>query len=672
MKKNSATNLNYLIVFFALLALSAPWINLNISNHSFVKSVIADIGIGIFFLFSVWKNQQTSQLTVQFTPLKISLLLLFILGGVSILWSDNLGFFLTKYLIWLGGFFSFFVAQKIQTKEDVFKFCLGLSVFAFLVSLLGILQHLFGLDIISQAAKPASTFGNKNMATQGLILALPLMLYAFLSEKITQKHTIFIGLSIALTLVFVFYTTTRSSWLSLLVEGISISILLGIYGKKIIHWNIHKTRVSWAVGALLLILINFSGEGFTPFWEVFSQQIQRLETSVTNSESARYQIWRVAQNIIQDAPIFGHALGSWFQLESVNSAYATANVYSYQRIHNDILELGVELGLAGFLALFGVILFTLKNIFTLIKTSNNSGFYRFLLIALIGSFVNMQFSFPYQLAIPVLFFGFFMGFIARENLNPIKTYSLKLTQKYKTIFNVSALIVVVISSGIYLNWMNNFDRLNTWVKNGEIISVKQLKSTIFHQKIPINLRNLSSSYAEINDFRAVETLNKRLLKIWPDNFNAVYHYGNALLKLGKPQQALRVAKRGKTIAGKGVYRFHILEIEAYLKLKNWQAYQYAFLKLMQENEADLAIDNKNYIHLVRFSMVLKPLWKYTNTLYQTQLRHHGYECMVEYNMAQHYLHQNQLKPAVSHLKIILEHNDTCAPKSILKLVKDNP
>lgn len=65
--------------------------------------------------------------------------------------------------------------------------------------------------------------------------------------------------------------------------------------------------------------------------------------------------------------------------------------------------------------------------------AQNELFYFLLLVALGSSFINMQFSFPYQMAMPSLLFGLYLGLIAKQSerfIEPRKILCIKPIKKY--------------------------------------------------------------------------------------------------------------------------------------------------------------------------------------------------------------------------------------------------
>jgi hypothetical protein len=92
---------------------------------------------------------------------------------------------------------------------------------------------------------------------------------------------------------------------------------------------------------------------------------------------------------------------------------------------------------------------------------------------------------------------------------------------------------------------------------------------------------------------------------------------------------------------------------------------------MQKSEETLAMDNKIYAHLLRFSMIKQKFWIYSEKLYQLNQKYHQYSCTVEGNMAQHYLHQKNAKKALLHIQKIITHQGKCLSPEVLQFIENN-
>ena len=138
-----------------------------------------------------------------------------------------------------------------------------------------------------------------------------------------------------------------------------------------------------------------------------------------------------------DSPFIGTGLGSYSQ-NLASEGYATWVINNTTHPHNDLLELAVELGFLGIQIFITVAISLTIGLVKIIKnTSSDVNFFYYLLfVALAGSFVNMQFSAPYQMAFPLLLFGLYSRLIAKQGDNtvgPSKINTFPLKAVYKKI-----------------------------------------------------------------------------------------------------------------------------------------------------------------------------------------------------------------------------------------------
>lgn len=81
------------------------------------------------------------------------------------------------------------------------------------VALLGCAQYLFKTDWVPQALPPSATFGNRNVASQFVSMALPLLpvLFFYVPKKYLRFLTAFVTLT---SLLYLFLAETRAGWVA--------------------------------------------------------------------------------------------------------------------------------------------------------------------------------------------------------------------------------------------------------------------------------------------------------------------------------------------------------------------------------------------------------------------------------------------------------------------------
>ena len=93
--------------------------------------------------------------------------------------------------------------------------------------------------------------------------------------------------------------------------------------------------------------------------------------------------------MVYDSPLIGTGLGTYSH-NLADEGFATWTINNTDRVHNDLLELAVELGLVGIFIFFIVILSILLALLKILKNSTNEIhlFFYLILVSLIGSFIN--------------------------------------------------------------------------------------------------------------------------------------------------------------------------------------------------------------------------------------------------------------------------------------------
>ncbi|SMN10801.1 hypothetical protein SPBRAN_976 [uncultured Candidatus Thioglobus sp.] len=70
-KQQWTLNIWIIVAFFALLAISAPWIDINVASHQLVKAYTAGIGSTLIFLLILWHKRNATSISISLNPIKI-------------------------------------------------------------------------------------------------------------------------------------------------------------------------------------------------------------------------------------------------------------------------------------------------------------------------------------------------------------------------------------------------------------------------------------------------------------------------------------------------------------------------------------------------------------------------------------------------------------------------
>jgi exopolysaccharide production protein ExoQ len=678
-KINNNLNLIWVGIFLFLLAVVAPWFNLTVSSHELVKSYFAGFGIALLMFISLIYKYNNTEITLKINYIKISLFTLFIFGTSSFLWSINFDFTFNKWLLWLTAVCSFILALNLSTSHDnLIRLTWGLILAAGTIAVIGILQYLFDPFTLTQAAIPGSTFGNKNIVSQVLVLILPLSYFLMLSKKVEGLKIWFLAVITAFIFVFIFYATSRAAWIVTFIEVLLIIFYLIINRRKVSNWcfwNSNKRNATIFGLLLTLLLTNISADGFTFFLTIASDNINSIQESASDISSPRYQIWQTALNIFVDSPIIGTGLGSFSQ-NLGNEGYATWTINNTFRAHNDLLELAVELGLIGIFIFLSVVFSIIYSIFHILN--KNSGeihfFYYLVFVALIGSFINLQFSFPYQMPVPTLIFGLYCGLISKQidsNIEPIKTVSFSISKIYKKIFLVIlSTLILLLFFFTYVKWIVAYNQLNRINSLGQFDQIEVIETPIYHSGMQYILYSLGGRYFKKGNFIQSQAIDKQFLKIWPNHLDVLFREAYAEHKLGKNSYALKLSEKLKELEPQGLYNGYIVEMFVYSSTNDLNKLEQTFKELLSQPEQFLKLNDDTYRFLIFFTLASNNLSKHAPLLYEKFIDSHGYSCEVENNLAIHYFNLENFISSVKHIKRTIGKYQKCLNPELIRLLNE--
>lgn len=317
---------------------------------------------------------------------------------------------------WLAALLFFFlIPQLAASSTQRRQILIALFSAAFLVAILGISQHLFGLSYIRQLAPPAANFANKNMAVHFIVLLFPVGGFLFLATKKNEMAWI-TGLMLSLIVTYLIYTQTRAGWLAVTCQILLFAVLCKTTRLNLAPlWSAQK---KWALLTGLLVVLtmmNIGPAGFTPGYEAVGLRAASIASIQGNH--VRFAIWTDTLALIQQHPLLGVGLGNLkVHFPSVQKESLFLYTQYLKDAHNDYLQIWAELGLIG-LTLFacligslGVFLFrTHKNCTgDLLKTLELQA----LGLSLVGIGINALFCFPLERMIPLFTIMVLLGLLA--------------------------------------------------------------------------------------------------------------------------------------------------------------------------------------------------------------------------------------------------------------------
>lgn len=316
--------------------------------------------------------------------------------------------------------FFFLAATHIKNLNQLKRMATFIIYSSLLVSLYAIMQH-FNSDFITNWStnvqkRAISTIGNPLHLGRYLLMVMPLTLaWIFFQRKMKEKY-IFIFI-LAMQVLAVLFTLSRSVWLTALVTFFVFFFLLALQNKKKAIW---LGLIAFVV--LLAVSLSFI---FTNKDADFVQNNVYLNRFVStfskNNISAvnRLIVFQTAFEGIKEKPIIGHGPAVFFYVFNKNyqPELMKYDLQDYQSSHNQFLDLAVAHGILGFIAfaslvfyffyaglkiffkaehklikwlalasVCGVLAFLMENLFVFSNPTSYVYFYFFL--ALVSSFYN--------------------------------------------------------------------------------------------------------------------------------------------------------------------------------------------------------------------------------------------------------------------------------------------
>jgi O-antigen ligase len=411
---NHALFIKLLGSLFLLIPLLAPFTKGTvIAPHEFkfyISSVI------ILLLFSLWLFNKGFDR--YFKIIKSSLFLpmtLFLLwASFSSFWAINSHLSLMQLQQWFFALLVFILVLNAITTKDIFKILSFIFFASVIVSIVGILQYLFDFDLIRQAVKPASFFGNKNMAIHFIVLTLPLGLGLLLHTKDkTKKILLSFGLSFVIS--YLMFSRTRSGWLAFVVQILFVLLFLVFIRKqKIIKFKFFPMVV-------FILMIGFITFNLKINFQNTAISIAK-EMSLSNTGNSRINSWLNTLEMIKDNPLLGVGLGNWnIHYSKYHDAIVKGRLFNEKsqlnNVHNDYLTIFSELGLIGFSLLLWLFYLIVFKLWQLLKTQRSPHPQQFLILgmatSLVGFLVNANFTFPLSMYLPVVIIMVYFAMIER-------------------------------------------------------------------------------------------------------------------------------------------------------------------------------------------------------------------------------------------------------------------
>jgi|GEM_PF-3193428 len=555
---------NLIIVFFGLLPLFCP-ISTGIIKSSpealktaaGVPLIILIFCLGYFFKGSY--RPYLKRNSIKFFLLFLGWCLL------SLSWAINPYDGLVMVMPWVGAAFAYFViAKNLNSKEDVSLFLKVLAFSGIAAGAIGVMQFIGNFSFFNQAAWPGSTFGNKNMGAQYMVLTLPLVFANFFNARDWRREVSWL-LGVSVMIIYILFVHSRSSFLSIIFQLTLFSGYCFWQYRKNNHvpfFSKRKLKFLAATLAFIILSINLSSKGF----DSLSKRVGSItDEATTDFKSANPRISYYANSLymLKDHPLGGIGVGNWYATyplyhDKVLKDKLFNNKVKVSRLHNDFLELFVTTGLVGGILFLAFLFFMFKETIYLVRRPEveNKTLLVFMTLGMAGFLVFGNFSFPMQVFVPMIMILTYNGVVAGSALR-LGEEKAETLDKYllpKKIVSFSAFALVLIMGYRFLYSTHNY--FNGKVFDGKMKRGKRARygrELVKYGKIsvelnPYNWRGallLSKGHHYLNNNKEAHDSLKTVLKYNPYNNTILNNIGIYSLKAGLLKETIEYWERAK-------------------------------------------------------------------------------------------------------------------------------
>lgn len=651
------------LLVIPLICLVGAWTTPPVATPDELKAAVSQILLSLLLLVYFWRRRREQESVLHFSPPVYAFTALFLLGTLSLVWSVNPEFWFYKWSRWYAAFIIFLFGLQLRQStlnlDRVFQACLLAGV---ITAVVGISQQLFGMSFIPQSAFPASTFGNGNVAGEIMIFTFPLGLYFLCKPDLSRREAWLYALAMCLVAMYAFYTRTRAVWLALFLETLLVGIFILLDPRRAtwLYWDREKTRSVATMTVVFLVMINFGQQGFQPFWRVAAFELNSIVTDIGdnqgNDASPRYLIWSSTLDMIQDSPWIGTGVGSFF--ENINNGqYSIYSVMGVQRVHNDVLELAVDLGALGLLCLAAIIVtFCRQLYFLLLRAGGGQRLaYALLVIAVTGVMLEAQLSFPFELPVPLVMMALYMAIVIRgaDHYAPEDVRVVRAGPWFNPLALTATTAMLAIVSAINLQWLYDFHQVNRLLINPLANSQWKPASFLMSQAHITLARGVSEALATSGGDQIALNVIIPVVAYWPEAPAHTLMMTRHNFHLERYEQAETWALKTIAVQPANTYigELQLLDVYREQDAQEKLADIYTRMKLLPDEVISAYANTLNVLH---FTSIMLQDHASTPRFYTLYVQRYGQLAMMEANQAIFLLNVGNTEYALPHMRTALK------------------
>jgi len=377
--------IGYIPYFGSIDKLAPQWLLLSILSFAYLLISLIKGGVD-------WKL--INNISIKSFVLFLVCILFSMIFSVNIIESSIVFFrWLTIALVFLS---FIIILSKIKKTENIFLILVIFSLFEILLPFIEYLRIVSIKDFSFADSNYLKTFtGNKNITSASLSLKFPFILYAINRYK-NPLMRIFLIIFLFIGFYDLILISSRAALLGVMIVSLGC-ILYFIFYKKDKYVIVYPLLY---VSALLLSTLTLSNSNV-----LISDRVSTINTD-DQSTNERIRFYRHGLNAFINSPLIGSGIGTW-KTESIK--YDKENIQSYvvpYHMHNDFLQLAVEIGVLGLLAYLSMFWFSLKYLILNLKKKKE------IIIPLILSFIiyGIDANFNFPMARPIMQVQLFLLF----------------------------------------------------------------------------------------------------------------------------------------------------------------------------------------------------------------------------------------------------------------------
>jgi len=234
------------------------------------------------------------------------------------------------------GLFCLAVIDTVNSRKRFNGLIILFLAVAVVISLNGLVQYLFGTDLIRHYTlyanyRVSSSFGNPNDFSGYLCMLIPVsacLIFFRQKESWTKKILLIIVLCILSSAMILTYS--KGAWSGLII---SLAIIFVFQSKN----KKHKLK------KILFIIGSVAGLVMILFTITYIQNGDWLWDVVKKTASSRLYIWQAALKMIQNQPVLGHGINTFHAVSPFYRVNGNGGGYA----HNCYIQMAAEIGLVG-------------------------------------------------------------------------------------------------------------------------------------------------------------------------------------------------------------------------------------------------------------------------------------------------------------------------------------